>query len=259
MAVQAAGRPVYLCGTRLDPLDRVSAIDRVLSEGSAGRGGILVNPNVDVLVKVSRDPELREMVNGADLTLADGMPLVWASRLMGTPLPERVPVSEMILTLTAAAANHGLGVFLLGGSPGVAEAAATRFRRQYPGVKVGWHCPPFGFEQRPEEMAAIEEALGRDRPAVVYCGLGFPKQERLMVHLYQRFPAMWFVGSGAAIAFAAGQQSRAPDWMQRAGLEWLHRLLKEPRRLSRRYIVEDIPFALKLLARAAYQRGRDGS
>lgn len=231
-------------------------VARIVSDAEAGQGGWLVNPNVDVLRQVSADDDIKALVADADLLVADGMPLVWASRLRGTPLPERVAGSELIWTLSRGAAAAGLGVFLLGGAPGVAERASERFAEEIPSINVGWHCPPFGFEDDPLATEAIEDALRQAAPAVVFCGLGFPKQERLMASLHRTFPRTWFVGSGAAIGFVAGHHSRAPGWMQSAGLEWVHRLAMEPRRLFRRYVVEDMPFALRLLFSAARTRRR---
>lgn len=249
-------RAINLGGLPIDVLDEAGVVTRIVSDADAGQGGWLVNPNVDVLRKVSADDDIKALVADADLLVADGMPLVWASRLRGTPLPERVAGSALIWTLSRGAADAGLGVFLLGGAPGVAARAAERFAEEIPSIDVSWHCPPYGFENNAAATKAIEDALREAAPAIVFCGLGFPKQERLMASLHRTFPHTWFVGSGAAIGFVAGHQSRAPGWMQSAGLEWAHRLAKEPRRLFRRYVVEDMPFALRLLLSAARTRRR---
>jgi N-acetylglucosaminyldiphosphoundecaprenol N-acetyl-beta-D-mannosaminyltransferase len=220
-----------------------------------GRGGWICPTNLDVLRQVVISPELRALVEDADLVVADGMPLLWASRVQGAALPERVAGSSLIHTLSHAAARNGASVFLLGGDPGVAERAAARLRDDIDGLTVcGTHCPPVGFEREPALMAGIEAALRAAQPDVVYVALGFPKQERLIRRLRAEHPSVWFVSVGASFSFVAGEIARAPVWMQRAGLEWVHRLAQEPRRLARRYLVDGIPFLVRVLASAARQR-----
>jgi N-acetylglucosaminyldiphosphoundecaprenol N-acetyl-beta-D-mannosaminyltransferase len=211
--------------------------------------------NLDVLRRVVRDPGQRALVERADLATADGMPLIWASRLQRTPLPERVSGSSLVRTLSEAAGEVGASVFLLGGDEGVAEAAAAQLQREAPRVIVaGTHCPPRGFEDEPHELAAIEAALERARPDIVFVGLGFPKQEHLIQGLAPRFAQIWFVSCGISLSFVSGDVQRAPRWAQQLGLEWLHRLAQEPRRLARRYLVEGVPFLGRLLANALRQR-----
>lgn len=188
------------------------------------------------------------------------MPLVWASRLQGTPLPDRVTGASLIETLTAAAAEHGHAVYLVGGEAGVADAAVDNLLGRYPGLRaVGW-SPPFGVQQSPAGLDRIRDDIRRSDAAIVFCGFGFPKQEALIAELIGDFPDVWFVGCGAAITFAAGRIARAPLWMQRAGIEWVHRLASEPRRMFRRYVLEGVPFAIRLLIGSAASRlsGRGG-
>jgi N-acetylglucosaminyldiphosphoundecaprenol N-acetyl-beta-D-mannosaminyltransferase len=245
------------------PIDRVSeseTVEHALDGVRSGRGGWICPANLDVLRQVAHSAELKSLVEEADLVVADGMPLLWASRLQGAPLPERVAGSSLITTLSHAAARRGASVFLLGGDPGVAERAAVRLRTDIPKLTIsGTHCPPRGFEGDPVETAAIETALVAARPDVVFVALGFPKQERLIQQLRVRFPTIWFVSVGASFAFVAGEVRRAPHWMQRTGLEWTHRLAQEPRRLARRYLVEGIPFLLRVLAVSARRRPSTGS
>jgi len=241
-----------LAGVAIHALDERQLISYLLAALARGRGGWLVNPNVDVLRQIDRDPDLRALVRRASLVLADGAPVEWAARLAGHPLPPRVPGSRLIWSLCEAAAVAGRSVFLLGGAPGIADQAAEALVARAPGLKVaGTHCPPLGFETDPAASAAISAALAEVEPDIVFCGLGFPKQERLMDRLTVEFPRSWFIGSGASIKFAAGEVARAPVWMQRAGIEWVFRLAAEPRRLARRYLVDDLPYAVRLLTRAA--------
>jgi N-acetylglucosaminyldiphosphoundecaprenol N-acetyl-beta-D-mannosaminyltransferase len=244
-----------MMGLTIAPLREREVVDLALASVRAGRGGWICPVNLDVLRNVARDPAKRRMVERADVRTADGMPLIWASRLQGTPLPERVSGSSLVRTLPAATRDTGASVFLLGGDSGVADAAAEELRRSSPGVRiVGTHCPPHGFEDSPEQLAAIETALSAADPDVVFVALGFPKQERLILRLRQRFPHLWLVSCGISLSYLSGDVARAPVWAQRLGLEWLHRLVQEPRRLARRYLVEGLPFCVRLLASAAWQR-----
>jgi N-acetylglucosaminyldiphosphoundecaprenol N-acetyl-beta-D-mannosaminyltransferase len=235
-----------------------STLIHLFLEGVRERsGGWIVTPNLDILRHFARSPESRRLILAATHRVADGQPIVWASRLVGRPVPGRVPGSDLVLSLPEAAARAGLSVFLLGGNPGVAAAAAARLEARCPGLeRVESYCPPYGFESDPGELATIKKALKAARPALVLVGLGFPKQERLIRLLRSEMPEAWFVGVGISLSFLAGDQPRAPAALQRVGLEWLHRLVHEPRRLFRRYVVHGLPFALRLLAWAVMERLR---
>jgi len=220
-----------------------------------GRGGWIVTPNLDHLRRCSTDPDYAAAVRHADLRLADGMPLIWASRLQGTPLPERVAGSDLIYSLSRAVAEEGMSIYLLGGDSGTATAAGETLRRAYPGLVIaGTHCPPLGFEHDPQEMQTIEDGLVASRPDVVFVALGSPKQEYVIQLLRPLLPKAWWIGIGISFSFVSGDVRRAPRWMQRCGLEWIHRLVQEPRRLARRYLVHGVPFAGRLLVGAVFQR-----
>jgi N-acetylglucosaminyldiphosphoundecaprenol N-acetyl-beta-D-mannosaminyltransferase len=236
-------------GVDFDAMTESDVIAAVLAALSRGHGGILVTPNIDILRQL-RQPANRDIARGADLVVADGMPVVWASKLSRRPLPERVAGSALIFSLSMAASGADRTVFVLGGRFGVAQRAADHLAAS--GSKVaGWHFPPFGFENDPAATQDVIDAIEAAGPDVVFVGLGFPKQERLILQLRKRFPSTWFVGCGGAITMAAGDIDRAPSAMQRFGLEWVHRLVKEPRRLARRYLVNDVPYTVGLLARSA--------
>ena len=236
-------------------LDHRTLITDFLEGASEGTGGWVVTPNVDILRQFTTSDESRELILAASHRVADGLPIVWASRLAGVPVPERIPGSDLVLTMPDAAGRAGLSVFLLGGNPGVAAAAAAQLEARFPGLPpVESYCPPYGFEDDPDELERIKEALRCVRPALVLIGLGFPKQERLIRLLRSELPETWFVGVGISLSFLAGEQPRAPAMVQRLGLEWMHRLAHEPRRLFRRYIVHGLPFGLRLLAWALVAR-----
>ncbi|MGY1831477.1 WecB/TagA/CpsF family glycosyltransferase [Geodermatophilus sp. SYSU D01180] len=238
-------------GTRIAALTESAVAEHVVASWDHGHGGWIVTVNVDILRVAARDPDLGRLVAAADLAVADGMPLVWASRLAGAPLPERVTGASLVETLAEAAALTGRSVFLVGGDPGVPEAAAAALVEQFPALVVaGTASPPYGFDRDEHQVLGLVERIAAARPDLVLVGLGFPKQERIIDRLRPLLPEAWLLGCGAGIPFAAGQFRRAPDAVQRMGGEWVHRLVLEPRRLARRYLVDDLPFALDLLSRA---------
>jgi N-acetylglucosaminyldiphosphoundecaprenol N-acetyl-beta-D-mannosaminyltransferase len=246
-----------LAGIEFDRLTEAAVIARVMTQSQQGHGGWIVTPNIDICRKAGRDEQLRAIVGTASLVVPDGMPLMWAARLRSEDLPERVTGSGLIYSLSAAAAKHGRSIYLLGGAPGVPDRAGDELSRRFPGLRVaGAAAPPVGFDQTATGLAAVRDELLRTAPDIVYVGLGFPKQERVIAALAPALPRMWFVACGAAIDFAAGERQRAPRWLQRSGLEWLFRLFMEPRRLFRRYVVDDAPFAAALLASSAAERLR---
>ncbi len=248
-------RRINLMGMPLDALRESEAVKHIIEAASAHQGGWVITPNLDQMRLFCARPELREMYQQADLVVADGMPLVWASRLQKTPLPERIAGSSLIFSLSAAAAASGLNLFLLGGNPGAADGAAEELRRRYPGISIsGTYCPPIGFEKDPNQLRLIQDAVAAARPRIVFVGLGFPKQEKLIGHLRKTLSDVWFLGVGVSFSFASGEVKRAPRWMQKSGLEWMHRLAQEPGRLFSRYILHDLPFAARLFSSAILRR-----
>lgn len=256
---QPAEQPsrVELLGLEIDAVTEAQAVGTIMRALAEGRGGSVATPNLDHVRQHTHSPELGSIFERADLVVADGQPLVWASRLQRTPLPERVAGSELVWSLTAEAALRGRSVFLLGGAPGACDAAAERLRDCYPGLDVaGTYCPPLGFEHDPLEIAEIRRRLREAQPDIVYVALGFPKQERLIAYLRSEFRDVWFLGVGYSLTFVADDRTRAPQWLIRLGLEWTHRLVKDPRRLAKRYLVHGIPFAARLFAHALRSRVR---
>ena len=254
---------VDLRGVRFDRLSEAEAVSAIVEACTAAdrRGGWVITSNLDHLRRAGRDGEVRAMLAEADLVVADGAPLVWASRLQGPALPERVAGSSLVWTLSEAAARRGLSVYLLGGDPGAAEAAGRVLEQRYPGLRIaGASCPPMGFEDDAQEMRRIVEGLASSGADLVYVALGSPKQERLIRRLRREYPDLlpgaWWMGVGISLSFICGQVRRAPVWVQKAGLEWGHRLVQEPRRLARRYLVDGIPFAAWLMGASLGRRLR---
>lgn len=228
-----------LFGLQIDALDMQGAVERVLAWVRAGDGRCryVVTPNADHAVLFQEHAGLRAAYADAALVLADGISLVLAARLLRRALPERVAGSDLVPKLFAAASSaRPLNVFLLGAGPGVAERAARNLSVRWPHVQVvGTYSPPLGFERDAAENARILELIAERHPDILVVGFGAPKQE-LWVHAHRdRLRAAVAVCAGASIDFLAGEKRRAPLWMQRVGLEWLHRLASEPRRLARRY------------------------
>lgn len=252
---RAVAADVELMGLPLLSFTEGDTVAAIVADARRGHGGWLCPVNLDVLRQVQHSEDLRALVERADMRVADGMPLVTASRLRGTPLPERVAGSSVVVQLTEVAAAEGLTVHLIGGAPGVARRAAERLVAAWPALRVvGTACPPEGFERDVAQLDAIEAELRLAAPNLIYVGLGFPKQERFIERILPALPEAWFVSCGAGLSFLSGDASRAPEWMQRGGLEWLHRLGHEPRRLFRRYVVQGIPFAIQLHLRALRER-----
>ena len=224
-------------------------LDRMFAALEWGVGGWVITASLDILRQMVHDPEMREAGREADLVVADGMPLVWASRIARQRPLERVAGSSLIYPLCDMAVRADRSLFFLGGSPGTAETAATVLTERCPGLRIaGCACPPFGFESDPAAVQAIRDEVREARPDIVLVCLGAPKQERLIRLLRQDLPSSWFLGLGMSLGFVAGEVRRAPPQVQALGLEWAHRLAQEPRRLARRYLVDGIPFAGRLAA-----------
>jgi N-acetylglucosaminyldiphosphoundecaprenol N-acetyl-beta-D-mannosaminyltransferase len=246
-----------LMGVGFDLLTERATIDHLLTSLDAGVGGWLMNPNVDVLRQLVAQPDLGDLARRADLVIADGMPVLWALKAQGAEATDRVAGSSLIWTLSASAALAGRSVFLLGGAPGVADRAAAALVEANPALTIaGTNCPPLGFEHDQGERDKIVAVLRDAAPDIVFVGLGFPKQERLIVELHEALPGTWFIATGASLSMVAGEFVRAPKWMQDTGLEWVYRLGQEPRRLFRRYVIDDMPFVARLALHVAGQRRR---
>lgn len=245
---------VALAGIYVDRIDNagaVAAIEDFFADGAKHR---IVTVNTDFIRKARRDSEYLDLLNSADLAVADGMPLVWLSRMQRTPLPERVAGIELVEAICAAAAGAGIGVFLLGAAPGIADAAGRALTTRHPGLRiVGVYSPPFG-PGTPEEDAKMVAAIRSVGRCAVLVAFGAPRQDQFIRRHLADLDIAVGMGVGCAFDVLAGAARRAPGWMQRSGLEWLWRLEQEPGRLWRRYLVEDAPL-LGALAFAALRNG----
>jgi len=248
-------------GAPIGVVTEASAVQVIVGAAETGRGHWTITANLDHLRRYHRDPLAKGLIDDADLVVADGMPLVWASRVAGEPLPERVSGSSMVWSICEAASARRQSVFLLGGDPGIAERAAHVFQDCYPELKIaGTACPPTGFQNDEQELRRIERQVTGAAPRVVLVALGFPKQDLLIRMLRSSLPHASFLGVGISLSYVTGDLSCPPNWICRLGLEWAYRLRQEPnRRLARRYLVDGPPFALRLMMSAARHRVHRGS
>ncbi len=277
-----AARRIKLFDVPFDVLSLEQALDVLVGMAKGDRPTYTVTANVDHVVRFYRNPAVRTLYTQADVVVADGMPLIWASWLLRKPLPERVTGSDMLPALCAKAAEHDLSVFLLGGSPDVegmvtesgsaaahhcctpcrercdvpcaARRAAQVLQARHPKLRVaGTYCPDFGFEKDAAESARILAAVRAAQPDFLFVGLGSPKQEQWIVDNYIASDAKVSIGVGVSFSFVCDHVTRAPRWIQHAGLEWAHRLVQEPRRLWKRYLMNGIALPM-LMARELVHR-----
>jgi N-acetylglucosaminyldiphosphoundecaprenol N-acetyl-beta-D-mannosaminyltransferase len=243
-----AGRwPVSILGVPVDPVTADEALMRIADMVESGRPHYIVTPNVDFLVQARTNPELHRILCEADLVLCDGQPLVWASRWLGNPLPERVAGSDLAPRLMEQAAQKGHRVFLLGATPEANEEAAMRLQALHPNLQLaGYYAPPFSALAEMDHEALVCRIRAAE-PDILLVSFGCPKQEQWIAMHYRELGVPVCIGMGATIDFLAGRVRRAPAWMQRSGLEWTYRLLLEPRRLYRRYATDVRYFGTALL------------
>ena len=215
------------------------ALDAVAKLIAAGKGGYIVTPNVDHVVQAEHSEQMRAAYDEASLSLVDGQPLTWLSKTMGEPFPEKISGSDVVPRLIELAAQEGWRVFFLGAAEGVGAKAAEVLKRDWPDLQITVHSPSFGFENDPTESAEVLQMIRRANPNLLVMALGCPKQELLMHRWRRELGPAVTIGAGATLDFIAGNVVRSPAWMSRAGLEWLYRLAREPRRLAYRYLVRD--------------------
>jgi len=257
----ASAPPIWhmrLMGTPMGVVTEAHAAQSIVDAAQAGLGHWTITANLDHLRRYHCEPLAKRLIDDADVIVADGMPLIWASRIAGEPLPERVSGSSMVWSICELASARGLCVFLLGGNPGVAERAADVFRDRYPGLEIsGTVSPPVGFEHDERELGRIQSQITEAAPNIVFVALGFPKQDLLIRRLRDSLPQASFLGVGISLSYATGDLSRPPSWICNLGLEWAHRLAQEPtRRLVRRYLIDGLPFGLQLMMSAVRRRVR---
>ena len=232
-----ANPAIAILGVPFDNVTTAEAVAMVEQMVATRRPHYFVTANVDFLVQAQRDVELRRILFDAHLVLCDGTPLVWASRLLGNRLAERVAGADLVPLLVRIAAEKHLRVFFLGGTPKSTDAALANLKARHPNLAVVGYSPPFNqlLEMDHEE---IKRRIAEARPDMLFVSFGCPKQEKWIAMHYQSLGVPVAAGVGGTIDFLAGQLKRAPRWMQRSGTEWIFRMAQEPRRLFRRYVTD---------------------
>jgi N-acetylglucosaminyldiphosphoundecaprenol N-acetyl-beta-D-mannosaminyltransferase len=221
------------------------AVEAVLCASETEVPALVVTPNVDHVVRLERDPEFAAAYAVATLRFADGSPIVLLSKLLGTPLPERVTGVDLTEHLIAECARTDRSVFFFGGAPEALERAVAIIAERHPDLRIdGAWAPKVDLDAPTDDERRALEAMRTGDPAVVFVFLGAPKQEKWFLRRRQELPNAVFLGVGGTVDLVGGAVRRAPQWVQRIGFEWLWRLGMEPRRLFRRYVVEDSRFAL---------------
>lgn len=232
---------IKFMNTNIDNLtmaETLHEIDKLIQKKNCS---YVVTPNVDHIVRLEKDVELQKVYKNASLILTDGKPLIWISKWYKTPIKEKISGSDLFPKVCELAANKNYTMYLLGAAEGVADTAEKNLMKKYPGLNVvGTYSPPFGFEKNEQEMNKIKTQIQEVHPDILIVGLGCPKQEKFMYYHCKELGVPISFGLGASIDFEAGNIKRAPKWMSNHGLEWLYRFSKEPKRLFKRYFVDDL-------------------
>ncbi len=239
---------IEIMNVLIDNVNMNEAIEKIDSFVKSFKYNMVVTPNVDHIVKLQKDEEFKRVYDNSDLVLVDGQILVWSSKLLRKGLKEKVSGSDLLPNLCEHSVDKGYKVFFLGGMPGVADKAAKVLKEKQPNLKiVGTYSPPFGFENDEKENDKINNMLLKLKPDILFVGLGAPKQEKWIFNNKDKYKVPVSLGIGASFDFVAGTIKRAPKWMQQCGLEWFFRFLKEPKRLFRRYFIDDSVFILMFI------------
>lgn len=239
---------IKFLNTEIDNLTMSEAIEKIDKLIISRKPSYVVTPNVDHIVKLEKDKEFKEVYKNADLILTDGMPLIWISKMKSTPIKEKVSGSDLFPKVCKLASKKSYKMFLLGAVEGVAVKAAQNLQERYNGLNVvGTYSPSYGFEKKEDEIEKIIKMINETKPDILAVGLGAPKQEKFIYKFKDRLNVPVSLAIGASIDFEAGNIRRAPKCMQKCGLEWLYRLCKEPRRMYKRYLIDDVKILPLLL------------
>jgi N-acetylglucosaminyldiphosphoundecaprenol N-acetyl-beta-D-mannosaminyltransferase len=224
--------------------EAISGIEDMIEDG---KKHYVVAINVDVVMKIEDDAYLKDITDKADMVLVDGKPLIWISKWHKKPIKAKISGSDLVPILCKIAAKKGYSIFIIGGKDGIAEQAKNNLEEKHHGINiVGTYAPPLGFEKNQEELDKINALISKAHPDLLIACFGCPKQEKWIFENYHKYDAKVSICAGATVDFLAGNVKRAPKWMSDHGLEWFYRFLQEPRRMFKRYFVEDLKI-LKLV------------
>jgi N-acetylglucosaminyldiphosphoundecaprenol N-acetyl-beta-D-mannosaminyltransferase len=244
--------PIRIFNGRFLPVTLPGCTQKLFADMAAGKSGWLATVNVSILMMMRGNPELQGFVDRAAWTVADGQPLVWASRWFGTPLPERVTGVDLVEQICAEAQSRGMGVYFLGASQPVLDALVQKLQTRYPRLSIGHangYFPAADAAQRAADVAA-------SGASVLLVGMGVPRQEEFIETQWPHLGVKLAIGVGGSFDVLAGLRKRAPHWVQVVGMEWFYRLVQEPGRLWQRYLVTNTQFVLLLLRALLFPRFR---
>jgi len=244
---------ITMMGCQVDNLTMEETLQKIDGFIQSGKPHQHVVVNVDKLVKAAHDAELRRIINECALINVDGMPVVWASRLLGKPLKERVAVVDLFEALMQRSSKTGWRVFLLGAREEVVSEVKRQYEIKYPGLTV---CGYRNGYWKPAEEAGVVEQVRAAKADLLFVAISSPKKEHFLGQYQEHMKIPFAMGVGGTFDVAVGRVKRAPLWMQKSGLEWFYRFLQEPRRMFRRYFIEDMAFVWLFLKEAAGGRPR---
>lgn len=234
---------INIFGVQLDYVDYAKACDRVKTFLQAHDNKIIVTPNAEIIMAARKDPELKAVLNAADICLPDGIGVVIASGILGKPLAERTTGFDFMMKVMEMTSEEGLSLFLLGGKPGVAESAGDKIKAMFPGIQIaGAH---HGYFKKDDEQKVID-MINDKKPDILLVAMGCPRQEIFMMHNRDKLKFRVAMGVGGSLDVLSGTVHRAPVFMQKAGLEWLYRLVTQPSRLKRMSVLP--LFIIEILA-----------
>ena len=236
-----------LLNTCVNNVNMDEAIQAIEDMIASEKKSYIVAINVDVVMKIENDSYLKDITDKADMVLVDGKPLEWIAKWHKRPIKAKISGSDLVPLLCKRATEKGYSLFIIGGKDGIAEKAKQNLERDLPGIRiVGTYAPPFGFERDEKELNRINEMISDAHPDILIACFGCPKQEKWIYENYQKYAAKVSVCAGATVDFLAGNVNRAPKWMSNHGFEWFYRFLQEPKRMFKRYFIDDVKI-LKLV------------
>ena len=240
---------INFLNTHIDNLtmnEALNVVDELITRESPS---YVVTPNLDHIVKIETDAEFSRIYADADLVVADGKPLIWISRLLKTPIKEKISGSDLFPRICELAARKGYSIYILGAAEGVGQKAANNLKKRYHNLTIaGVYSPKIGFEKDSDELKRIKEVILEAKPDILAVSLGSPKGEKFIYRHLQEYGVPLSISIGATIDFEAGNIKRAPKWISEIGFEWMFRITQDPKRLVKRYwndAVKILPIIIK--------------